>query len=59
MLAQLGCGHEPGVKEHIRGYDSLCQWISACEVDDSTECGRGRQTTPEHNLFSAEKGPAD
>ena len=59
MGSQLGDGNQPGMKEQVRGDDSFCQGISACEVDDSTEWRGGRETTPQYDLLGAEGGAAD
>ena len=41
ICAQLGMGNPFGMKDHVRGDDSFCQWISASEDDDRSECRCG------------------
>ncbi len=38
ISAQLGDGHQPGMKDQVRCNDSFCQWIPASEVDHSADC---------------------
>ena len=38
ISAQLGYGHQPGMKDQVRCNDSFRQWISASEVDHSAYC---------------------
>src|SRR5260370_19505699 len=57
IAAELGDRDQPRIQEHVRGDHSLDQWLSAGEIDDRTESGRGRKATPSHD-FLAPKGGA-
>ena len=59
MDVQIRDRDQPGVKEHVGGDHSFYPRISASEVDDRTQCRRGRQITPETDLLDAEGSAAN
>jgi hypothetical protein len=54
--AELCDRHQPRMQEHVRNDNSLEQRLSADEVNDRTECGRGRKATPSHDFLTPKGG---